>query len=62
MIDPRTDYVPPDPTVIDAGSSAALHYWSMTLETEPEKIHRAVKKVGPLLEDVKAELGIGGVG
>lgn len=58
----RKDYVPPDPTVIDAGSSAALRYWSQTLEMDPEKIRRAVEKVGPLLDDVKVELGIGGVG
>lgn len=56
------EYIPPDPTVIDAGSVAALSYWSKTLETDPERIRRAVEKVGPLLEDVKAELGIAGVG
>ena len=56
------DYVPPDPTVIDAESGAALRYWSKTLETDPDKIRRAVSKVGPLLDDVKDELGMGGVG
>jgi len=29
---------------------------------KPEKIRRAVEKVGPVLEQVKSELGIGGVG
>jgi hypothetical protein len=59
----RTDeYVPPDPTLIDAGNRDALDYWSKTLETDPEKIRRAVQKVGPVLEQVKTELGIGGVG
>ena len=56
------DYIPPDPTVIEVESSAALRYWSKTLETDPDKIRGAVEKVGPLLEDVKDELGIGGVG
>jgi len=32
-----------------------------TLETPPGKIQEAVRKVGPLLEDVKKELGIAGV-
>ena len=62
MAQARNDYVPSDPTVIDANSVAALSYWSKTLETDPEKLRRAVEKVGSLLEDVKNELGIGGVG
>jgi DNA-directed RNA polymerase subunit F len=40
----------------------ALDYWARTLETDPEKIRKAVEKVGPVLETVKRELGIGGVG
>jgi len=31
------------------------------LETPPEKIRKAVEKVGPMLEKVKKELGIAGV-
>ena len=58
----KKKYIPPDPTQIDAGSREALDFWSKTLETDPEKIRRAVKKVGPLLDQVKTELGIGGVG
>jgi len=42
--------------------TAARRYWSKTLETDPEKIRRAVRKVGPVLEQVKTELGIGDVG
>jgi hypothetical protein len=55
-------YVPPDPTQIDASRPEALRYWAKTLETDEEKLRRAVRKVGPLLEQVKTELGIGGVG
>ncbi|HKA46013.1 MAG TPA: DUF3606 domain-containing protein [Burkholderiales bacterium] len=62
MADAPTRYVPPDPTLIDAGTGEALRYWSKTLETDPEKIRQAVCKVGPILDDVKTELGIGGVG
>ena len=54
-------YVPSDPTQIEAGKPEALDYWARTLETDPEKLRRAVGKVGPGLEKVKLELGIGGV-
>jgi hypothetical protein len=54
-------YVPPDPTVVE-DKPEALTYWARTLETDEEKIRRAVRKVGPVLETVKQELGIGGVG
>lgn len=55
------DYRPPDPTKIETRPEA-LRFWAKTLETEEKRIQKAVKKVGPLLEDVKKELGIGGVG
>jgi uncharacterized protein DUF3606 len=54
-------YVPPDPTLVE-DKPEALTYWARTLETDEEKIRRAVRKVGPVLETVKRELGIGGVG
>jgi hypothetical protein len=47
MANQEPKYIPPDPTQIDP---------------RPEKIQRAVQKVGPVLETVKKELGIGGVG
>jgi hypothetical protein len=53
------DYTPPDPTLVET-EPQALDFWSRTLETDPEKIRRAVQKVGPVLETVKKELGIGG--
>ena len=56
--DPK--YVPKDLTEIDL-KPEALDYWARTLETDPDKIRRAVQKVGPGLEKVKQELGIGGV-
>jgi DNA-directed RNA polymerase subunit F len=55
------EYRPPDPTLIEV-KREALDYWARTLETDPEKIRQAVQKVGPVLEKVKQELGIGGVG
>ena len=56
---PRS-YTPPDPTQIET-KPEALDYWAGTLATEAEKIQQAVRKVGPELETVKKELGIGGV-
>ena len=53
-------YTPPDPTQIEL-EPEALDFWARTLETDPEKIRRAVRKVGSMLEEVKRELGIGGV-
>jgi hypothetical protein len=40
---------------------AALEFWARTLETKEDKIRQAVRKVGPMLESVKKELGIAGV-
>ncbi|HVJ24314.1 MAG TPA: DUF3606 domain-containing protein [Burkholderiales bacterium] len=54
------EYRPPDPTLIEV-KPQALEYWARTLETDPEKIRKAVQKVGPVLETVKKELGIAGV-
>jgi hypothetical protein len=54
------EYQPPDPTLIEV-KPQALDYWARTLETDPEKIRKAVQKVGPVLETVKKELGIAGV-
>ena len=61
MENDRGEYVPSDLTQIEAGTPEALDYWARTLETDPEKIRRAVGKVGPGLEKVKQELGIAGV-
>lgn len=52
-------YNPPDPTLIEV-KPEALDFWSRTLEQPPEKIRKAVQKVGPVLDTVKKELGIGG--
>jgi HAMP domain-containing protein len=54
-------YEPPDPTRIEAGDPQALRFWAGTLDRPAEEIGAAVSKVGPMLEDVKRELGIAGV-
>ena len=55
------EYVPPDPAKIDAENPEALEFWARTLETKEDKIRQAVRKVGPMLDKVKKELGIAGV-
>ena len=57
----RDEYTPPDPAKIDADNPEALRFWARTLETKEDKIRQAVRKVGPMLEKVKKELGIAGV-
>jgi hypothetical protein len=57
----QKEYVPPDPAKIDVEDPAALEFWARTLETKEDKIRQAVRKVGPMLESVKKELGIAGV-
>jgi hypothetical protein len=57
----ESNYNPPDPAKIDADNPEALTFWARTLETREDKIRQAVAKVGPMLEKVKQELGIGGV-
>jgi uncharacterized protein DUF3606 len=54
-------YDPPDPTRIDVGDPRAVRFWEGTLGKPAETIRAAVAKVGPMLEDVKRELGIAGV-
>jgi hypothetical protein len=61
MANDGPSYTPPDPTAIELKPDA-LDYWARTLETNPEKIRKAVQKVGPGLEKVKLELGFGGAG
>jgi len=52
-------YTPPDPTQVEL-KPEALDFWARTLETDPARIKKAVKKVGPTLGKLKLELGIGG--
>ena len=59
-MDKPSKYVPPDPARIEE-KPEALDYWARTLETPPDKIRKAMQKVGPMLEKVKQELGIAGV-
>ena len=55
-----SSYIPPDPISIEGDRPEAIAYWSAALEVKPERLREAVAKAGPLVEDVKRELGIGG--
>ena len=61
MQQPTPQYVPPDPTVIE-DKPEALRYWAGALESDEQRIRSALRKVGPLVEDVKHELGSYGAG
>jgi hypothetical protein len=54
-------YTPPDQTVVE-NKPEALEYWARTFETTPERVGEALRKAGPLVEDVKKEIGSYGVG
>jgi hypothetical protein len=56
----RRDPIRPARSHAGRGEPEALDFWSRTLEQPPENIKKAVQKVGPVLETVKKELGIGG--
>jgi hypothetical protein len=55
------EYRPPDPTRIEK-SDEAIRYWAATLEVKEDRLRKALDKAGPLLEDVKKEIGSYGVG
>ena len=55
------EYRPPDPTRIEK-SDEAIRYWARTLEVKEDRLRQAVQKAGPLLEDVKREIGSYGPG
>lgn len=55
-------YIPPDPAMIETEDPEALRFWARSLGTDERKLKQAVRKVGPMLEKVKLELGIGGAG
>ena len=59
--EPSTTYRPPDLLTIE-NKPEAYDYWAGTLEADKDEIQKAVRKVGPLVEDVKKELGSYGVG
>lgn len=57
MNDGRQSNARPNPQRIDVAREQECRYWSEKLGVSPERLRRAVKEVGPLVEDVKRHLG-----
>jgi hypothetical protein len=55
------EYVPPDAASIDVKDPCAMRFWASAFETPEDKLMQAVLKVGPMVDQVKKELGIAGV-
>ena len=58
---PGSSYAPPDPLSIE-DKPEAYRYWARTLEVEESRLRKAARKAGPLVDDVKKELGSYGPG
>lgn len=57
MADDKHDTGKADRDRINVGEPYELRDWSKTLNVTPEKLKETVKKVGPMVKDVKKELG-----
>jgi len=49
---------PADPTRIDLNRDDAVRFWCREFRVTPDTLRDAVTKVGPLTDDVRAELGL----
>lgn len=57
MADDKTKRGPADATRVNVNEDYELHYWSHKFGVTADKLRDAVKKVGPMAEDVRKELG-----
>jgi len=57
MADDKTQAGGPDRQRINTGEEYELRDWSKKFGVTPEQLKDAVKKVGPMADDVKRELG-----
>lgn len=57
MADDKTQTGTADRTRINIHESYEVQYWTDKLHVSKDELERAVAKVGPLVEDVKRELG-----
>jgi len=58
MSDPKTKAATPAGDRINAKEDFELAGWAKRLGVTPQVLKKTVKKVGPMLSDVKKELGI----
>ena len=59
MADDKTQTGKPDDNRINVNQPYEVDYWKKKFNTTPEKLRDAVKKVGPMADDVKKELDKG---
>jgi Protein of unknown function (DUF3606) len=57
MPDKKSEVGKPDDSRINVNQDYELRDWSKKLGVTPEKLKEAVKKVGPMVKDVRKELG-----
>jgi hypothetical protein len=57
MTDPHK-HAPADLTHIDIDHDDAVRYWCREFRVTPDALRSAVDKVGPMTDDVRAELGL----
>jgi hypothetical protein len=59
MADNRTRRGPADRTRINLSEAYEVRYWCRELQVPPAELRAAVGKVGPMVDDVRAELARG---
>lgn len=57
MPDDITQTGKPDDSRINVGQPHEVDYWSDKLGVTPDQLKTSVKKVGPMVKDVKKDLG-----
>jgi len=56
MSDDKTNRGPADRTRINVNEDYELRYWTTELGVSEEQLRAAVKRVGPMVDDVRADL------
>ena len=56
MSDDKTKIAPEDAMRVNVNEQYEAAYWSKHLDTTPDKLKAAVKKVGVMVDDVEKEL------
>lgn len=56
MSDDKTKIAPEDAMRVNVNEQYEAAYWSKRLNTTPDKLKAAVKKVGVMVDDVEKEL------
>ena len=57
MTDDRSERGPQDALRVSVNEPWEVRYWCEELGVTPEQLKQAVRRVGPMVEDVRLELG-----